>query len=55
MTSLNNRERTGEAPEMPLLQQYNKPHELSASHVFKLRPEELSLFFRKDHIEVPLN
>ncbi len=26
---------------MPLLQQYNRTAELSNSHVFKLRPEEL--------------
>jgi len=41
MTSLSNRQQRGEAPEMPLLQQYNKPEEISVSHVFKLRPEEL--------------
>lgn len=41
MTSLSNEEQRGKAPEMPLLQQYNKPDELSVSHVFKLRPEEL--------------
>lgn len=27
--------------QMPLIQQYNKPAELSNSYVFKLRPEEL--------------
>jgi len=25
------------------------------SHVYKLRAEELSLLFRKEHLEVPLN
>lgn len=57
---------------MPLIQQYNKSPDLSVSHIFKLRPEELryshslifgfplintsySLFFRKEHLEVPLN
>lgn len=44
MTS--NRHRVGGAADphthqMPLIQQYNKPAELSVSHVFKLRPEEL--------------
>lgn len=40
---------------MPLIQQYNKSPDLSVSHIFKLRPEELSLLFRKEHLEVPLN
>lgn len=40
---------------MPLIQQYNRSPELSVSHIYKLRPEELSLFFRKEHLEVPLN
>lgn len=40
---------------MPLIQQYNKSPELSVSHIYRLRPEELSLLFRKEHLDLPLN
>jgi len=34
---------------------YHTTPELSVSSVFKLRPEELELFFRRDHIKMPEN
>lgn len=34
---------------------YHKTPELSVSSVFSLRPEELELFFRRDHIKMPEN
>jgi hypothetical protein len=40
---------------MPLIQQYSKTPELSVSNVFKLRPEELRLFFLEEHMELPKN
>lgn len=40
---------------VPLLAQYNKTPELSVSSVFKLRQEELKLFFARDHTRLPDN
>jgi len=40
---------------VPLLAQYNKTPELSVSSVFKLRPEELKLFFEREHTRLPDN
>lgn len=44
-----------EAMGVPLITQYNKTPELTSSYIFKLRPEELCLFFKKEHLEVPDN
>jgi len=35
--------------------QYSKVPELSVSSVFKLRPEELELFFYREYMEMPDN
>lgn len=40
---------------VPLMQQYNKVPELSVSSIFGLRPEELQLFFLREHIAMPDN
>ena len=38
-----------------LMNQYMKVSPLSVQNVFKLRPEELQLFFRKEHLDISEN
>jgi hypothetical protein len=40
---------------VPLMVHYHKTPELSCSSVFKLRPEELQLFFERRHNIAPEN